>query len=411
VLRVLIIAHAHPDFSHGGAELAAYHLFEQFRSTAECDAWFLACHQEPGFSRPGSAFAVRGEDQREILYDQSTDYFDFSANNLRYLAFDLPALLREIRPDVVHFHHYVNVGVESFRVVRNELPAARIVLTLHEFLAICNRQGQMLKTNGKLCTRAHPQDCHLCMPERLPPDYFLRERYVKSLFSEIDLFISPSEFLKKRYVSWGLEPERIAVVENGQPSGAAAPLRETGVEPQVFGYFGQITPYKGVDVLLDAFSRLPDETRRGCRLQVHGGGHQNFPGGFQNRIEQALSGGPKELVYAGPYPPNDLTRRMAGVDWVIVPSIWWENSPLVIQEAFRHSRPVICSDIGGMAEKVIDGKNGLHFTVGDANALQAVMRRVIEDPTILPRLRTGIAPPRSIAATAEQCLQLYRSDG
>jgi glycosyltransferase involved in cell wall biosynthesis len=409
-VRILIIAHGHPDFSQGGAELAAYQLFQHFRSSAKCDAWFLACHQEPGLSRPGSAFAVRGEDQREILYDQSTDYFDFSANNLRYLAFDLPALLREIGPDVVHFHHYVNVGVETFRVVRNELPQARILLTLHEFLAICNRQGQMLKTNGKLCQRSHPQDCHLCMPERLPPDYFLRERYVKSLFSEVDQFISPSEFLKRRYIAWGLEAERISVVENGQPSDAIAPLREAGAGPQVFGYFGQITPYKGVDVLLDAFSRLPHELRRQSRLQVHGGGHQRFTGNFNRRINKAIAAGPREFVYAGPYEPGDLLRRMAGVDWVIVPSTWWENSPLVIQEAFRHNRPVICSDIGGMAEKVADGKDGLHFTAGDANALQAVMRRVIEDPTILPRLRAGIVPPQSIAATAEQCLQLYRRD-
>jgi len=56
---------------------------------------------------------------------------------------------------------------------------------------------------------------------------------------------------------------------------------------------------------------------------------------------------------------------MAAVDWVVVPSIWWENSPLVIQEAFAHGRPVICSDIGGMAEKVAHEKNGLHFRAND----------------------------------------------
>ena len=56
---------------------------------------------------------------------------------------------------------------------------------------------------------------------------------------------------------------------------------------------------------------------------------------------------------------------MAEIDWVVVPSIWWENSPLVIQEAFLHGRPVICSDIGGMAEKVRHGVDGLHFRVGD----------------------------------------------
>ncbi len=54
---------------------------------------------------------------------------------------------------------------------------------------------------------------------------------------------------------------------------------------------------------------------------------------------------------------------MQSIDWMIMPSIWWENSPIVIQEAFFHGRPIICSNIGGMAEKIADGVNGLHFRV------------------------------------------------
>lgn len=408
MLRILIIAHAHPAFSKGGAEFAAYHLFRQLRENPDCDTWFLACHQSPGFSRPGSAFALRGDDQREILYDQSNDYFDFSANNLRYLAYDFPQLLQKIQPDVVHFHHYANVGIETLRLVRNHLPDSRIILTLHEYLAICNRQGQMLKTNGKLCERSHPQDCHLCMPERLPADYFLRERYIKSLFSVVDQFISPSYFLKARYSEWGLPSEQIVVIENGQPETEIAPLRHANDGRQVFGYFGQITPYKGVDVLLEAFSRLPAAVRRQSQLEVHGDGHHRFPGAFQNQIDTAISRGPHELIYSGSYEPTDLIRRMAGIDWVIVPSIWWENSPLVIQEAFRHGRPVICSDIGGMAEKVVHEKNGLHFDVGNPNALQAAIRRAIDEPSLLNRLRMGIDPPPSITETTKLCLGLYR---
>ena len=55
-----------------------------------------------------------------------------------------------------------------------------------------------------------------------------------------------------------------------------------------------------------------------------------------------------------------LLGRAAVANYVVVPSIWWENSPVVIQEAYAARRPVICSGIGGMAEKVIDGVTGLH---------------------------------------------------
>lgn len=392
--RVLVIAHGHPAFSKGGAEIAAYQLYRALRDRADCDAWFLARHDIPGLERPDSAFALRDVEGREILYRQDSGHFDFTALRLRYLAHDLAGLLAELRPDVVHLHHYLHLGIETLKVIRNVLPEVRIVLSLHEFLAICNRQGQMVKSDGRLCNQAHPQDCHMCLPERSPQDYFLRERYIKSFFALVDQFISPSQFLKERYAAWGLAQERIAVIENGQPPVPPAPWRvaDDGVDA-VFGYFGQITPYKGLKILLRAYSTLPPDLRKRSRLEIHGGGHSAFGQDFGKAIEQALAGAPAEVLYAGPYAPEELPRRMAGVDWVVVPSIWWENSPLVIQEAFRHRRPVICSNIGGMAEKVINGRNGLHFPVGDPASLAAKLELAIRKPGLLDELRGGITPP------------------
>jgi glycosyltransferase involved in cell wall biosynthesis len=81
---------------------------------------------------------------------------------------------------------------------------------------------------------------------------------------------------------------------------------------------------------------------------------------------------------------------MENIDWVVVPSIWWENSPLVIQEAFLHGRPVICSDVGGMAEKVTDGVNGLHFPAGDPAGLARVLAQAAANPDLWALLRSQI---------------------
>jgi glycosyltransferase involved in cell wall biosynthesis len=83
---------------------------------------------------------------------------------------------------------------------------------------------------------------------------------------------------------------------------------------------------------------------------------------------------------------------MTRVDWVVVPSIWWETGPIVVLEAFRHGRPVICSDIGGMSEKVADGVNGLHFRRADAEHLAQVIERAAEMPGLWDELRAGIPP-------------------
>jgi glycosyltransferase involved in cell wall biosynthesis len=91
---------------------------------------------------------------------------------------------------------------------------------------------------------------------------------------------------------------------------------------------------------------------------------------------------------------------MAQIDWVVMPSIWWENAPLVIQEAFQHRRPVITSGIGGMAEMVRDGIDGLHVRPGDAAHLAATMRRAIDEPDLWPRLVEGIAAQPTLAKCA-----------
>jgi glycosyltransferase involved in cell wall biosynthesis len=96
---------------------------------------------------------------------------------------------------------------------------------------------------------------------------------------------------------------------------------------------------------------------------------------------------------------------MSTVDWVVVPSIWWENSPLVIQEAFVARRPVICSAIGGMAEKVRHEIDGLHFRPGDPVDLADTMMRA--EKGIHERLSLGIGPVHSMRASAREHLRLY----
>jgi glycosyltransferase involved in cell wall biosynthesis len=106
-----------------------------------------------------------------------------------------------------------------------------------------------------------------------------------------------------------------------------------------------------------------------------------------------------------------LPALIAGADWVVMPSVWWENAPLVIQEAFLHRRPVIASAIGGMAEMVKDGVNGLLVPPDDPIALAAAMRRAATEPGLWRRLKAGIATPITVAQAARAHLALYRKLG
>jgi len=91
-----------------------------------------------------------------------------------------------------------------------------------------------------------------------------------------------------------------------------------------------------------------------------------------------------------------------------VPSIWWENSPLVIQEAFAASRPVICSNIGGMAEKVVSGVSGVHFRVNNAADLAKRIEECATSPSLWKRLCGGVPKPPTIEQTVDQLFPVYR---
>jgi glycosyltransferase involved in cell wall biosynthesis len=111
----------------------------------------------------------------------------------------------------------------------------------------------------------------------------------------------------------------------------------------------------------------------------------------------------------GVYERTDVSHVLRGLDVVAVPSVWYENSPNTILEAFAHRTPVLVSDLGGMAELVEDGVNGLRFAPGSAPSLAARLRQLMDDPDLLPRLRQGIKPVKSVAEEMAELQEIYRS--
>jgi len=407
--RVLIIAHGHPDFSIGGGEIAAHAHWRELRRRG-IDAMFIArVAQSPGHT---ASFSLRSADGMEVLFSAPpVDHFRHSQPSRRVIYEEFRALLTRFAPTVVHFHHYVHLGLEMIREVRRTVPHAQIVVTLHEFLAQCHAQGQMLKATGLLCTRAQPLDCHQCFPSVTPQEFFMRELFVKSFLNLCDRFVCPSAFLRNRYVEWGLPAAKMSVVENGQPFRAAAAGVEAPDESlrTRFVLLGQLSRFKGTPVLLEAARLLPKRLRDLVTIEIHGT-IQFAVDEFKAQFDKQLAGLEDTVRYGGPYRPDDVHDIIQRSGWVIVPSIWWENSPLVIQEAFAAGRPVLCSNVGGMAEKVANGVNGLHFRVGSASDLAARIEEAATKPGLWERLQAGVPAPPRIDATVDQLLALYGAE-
>lgn len=366
--RILVMAHAHPDFSLGGGEIAAYNLFKAYRETPEVEeAWFLG-RADRGRGATGQISLRR---PNEYLWEQAVhDWHMMKAVHQESLTTWFADLIRALKPTVVHTHHYAHMGLEYLRVIKQVDHRIKIMMTLHEYMAICSNNGQMIKIGSfKLCSRSSHDECRQCFPNRTAEDFWLRKHYFMSHFELVDQFVSPSEFLRQRYIDWGLPADKIVVIENGQsdePPLPPRPLAE-GETRNRFGFFGQANPFKGLDVVLQALHEMPKSERKKIVLEVHGANLDQQSQEFQDKIEALRRPLIKQGVvqWVGPYQPHELRSRMANVDWVVVPSIWWENSPMVIQEAMVHGRPLLVSDIGGMREKVQDAVTGFHVSSGN----------------------------------------------
>lgn len=405
-MKVLVMAHGHPDFSIGGAEIAAYNLYSALKERPEISEITFLARTDHASLAPGAIGLKR---PNEYLWRQDIgDWFRLQSSYPNAIYTTFREFLQIKNPDVVYVHHFANMGIEILRELRRTLPNAFIALTLHEYMAICQRNGQMVKNNTKrLCYRESTEDCNLCFPGYSVQDFWLRKHFIQKHFEAADMFISPSQFLRQRYVDWGIPADYITVIENGQPS-FSAPAEKPREQRNRFGFFGQVTEYKGVDLLLQALHLIRPQVRKSMLVEIHGA-NLDVQGQWLRELVEKLRTpliAEGSLRWVGPYEPLELQRRMSKVDWVIVPSIWWENSPMVIQEAFCTGRPVICSGIGGMAEKVRHGVDGLHFEARNPTDLSDVLTQAVTTPSLWDELASNIRQPMTYSQCADAYLRL-----
>lgn len=405
-MRIVYISYLHPTVTPGGAQQVAYELFQASLQRGH-DAYFIAAletNHEAVYGKPGAPIVpVQGADHEYFYFPQSYDFLHLSVGDWRCVNF-LRELIERLAPDVIHFHHYHRVGVESFRAARLAAPSATICLTFHEMMAICMADGQMVKrTSRELCHTASPIACNMCFPELRPEFVTLRAERLKAALEECDLFVFPSEFIAERYVEWGLPSKKCIAIPNGQANlSVNFDRRQHASAVNRFGFFGQLIDNKGVDIILDALLILAQERRVpdcGIVIEINGGNKHHASRGYLEKIMRQvedlkkIQGSCIEVRERGSYAREQLAERMRAVDWVLVPSTWWEIFGLVVSEAWMFGRPVIASDIAGLKERIEPQSNGFTFPVRDSRALADLIASLAGDEQQWLKLNRTIEQP------------------
>lgn len=305
-------------------------------------------------------------------------------------------LISEIKPDIAHIGHlnHLSTGLVD-ELNKQKIP---IVFTLHDFWLMCPR-GQFLtrsignKNNFQLCSGQYDSKCATdCYKvyfsgreaeetndiERWGSWIHHRMIETKSVIDKVDLFIAPSNYLRNRFINeFGVPENKIVFLDYGFPLEYLTQTEKSKEKTQfTFGYIGTLIPAKGVNQLIEAFKQIEEP----ATLKIFG--RENGQSTSALKLLAAYS--KNKIEFAGEYINHNLANDVfAKVDCIVVPSIWAENSPLVIHEAQACKVPVITADFGGMKEFVQHQVNGLLFEHRNVYSLKEQMRFAIANPHLL----------------------------
>ena len=229
-----------------------------------------------------------------------------------------------------------------------------------------------------------------------------RQRRLLGALEAAPVVLSPSRFVRRQLEKAGFPAARIRIVPYGiTPLRAPQQARRGPPGPLRIAYMGQLAPHKGIHVLLHA-ARALGARAFGLTLFGPEGPHPEYVA----RLRRIARGDPR-IRFAGAYANEQVDQLLADVDVLVVPSVWHENWPFVVLEAFRAGVPVIASRIGGLPEMIHDGEDGLLFETGSVRELTRCLLRLIDQPTLLRKLAAGIKPVRSEREEQEELLELY----
>ena len=312
-------------------------------------------------------------------------------------------LLDEWHPDIVHIEHLNHLSTSLvFEARQRDIP---VVFTLHDYWLMCPR-GQFIQMyprdpsdNWAVCDGQEDRKC----AERCYCRYFggssgeyesdaahwtrwvgSRMAHVREACDDVDIFIAPAMYLLRRFRDeFGLPSEKLVYLDYGFHLDRLQGRKRAGGDPFTFGYIGTHIPAKGVDHLIQAFGVLEGQ----AILRIWGRDRGVETAGLK-ALARGLPGTAGDRVeWMGEYRNQDIVPEVFDrCDAIVVPSIWAENSPLVIHEALQARVPVITADYGGMAEYVRHGENGLLFSHRDPVSLAEQMQRLADDPALARRL-------------------------
>ncbi|HEY68210.1 MAG TPA: glycosyltransferase family 4 protein [Thermoflexia bacterium] len=365
-MRVLLITNYFPPHYQGGAEVMVYNTCHGLLQRGVDASILMINARIPGGQ--DRYRDVQGVPVHEVTYRSHLPGNPFLQTFDPRIYRDVMAEIRRVQPDLVHVHNVSGATLAPFVACRRmNVP---VLLTLHDHWLLCPN-NMLYKGDGALCDPAeHPRGCSHCFRRQ---DFWANIPWRRQIFARlvqnVRFFISPSQKLVDLHVAAGYNPARFRVVPNGiKPALFQTPsdslvreyVRESGLFRTLL-LAGAMVESKGIKTVIEALPLLARYVDR-FRLLVAGRGEDRFLAALR-RFD------PSVVKLLGQVPFQEMRALYAATDLTVIPSVWYENSPMVIYESMLAGTPVLGSAIGGIPELIQHGETGYLFSPGDAVAL------------------------------------------
>lgn len=399
-MKILKVIHGYPMRYNAGSEVYSQTLCHGLADR----------HEVHVFTREEDAFAPDFRLRTELDADDPRITIHLVNNPRlkdRYRAIGVDQRFAEVlelvRPDIVHVGHLNHLSTSLLKeAAARDVP---IIFTLHDYWLMCPRGQfmQMFPEDPKnLWAACDGQEDRKCA-ERCYARYFSgapnereadvsywtdwvarRMAHVREMTEWVDLFIAPARYLHDRYRdAFGLPEHKLVYLDYGFARERMAGRSRATEEPFTFGYIGTHIPAKGIHDLIRAFGRLEGSPL----LRIWGRPRGQDTAALRAMAAALPSGVAERVEWLSEYKNQEIVRDVFNrCDAIVVPSVWVENSPLVIHEAQQARVPIITANAGGMAEYVHHEINGLLFEHRSADSLADQMQRLVDDPTLAERL-------------------------
>jgi glycosyltransferase involved in cell wall biosynthesis len=336
-------------------------------------------HKTAAFARKHTA-NITSEYEEYFPNDIKTDKIHFSPKAFRALREifysgesrrALNELLKQFHPDLAHAHNIYGRLTSSVLdlLAQYDIP---IVMTLHDYKILC--PSYKMLSDGQICEACRNRNFYLSIKKKCHKNSFLASTInaLESYFchwlgkysNNVKFFITPSLFMKKKFIQYGWDEDRIIYLPNSVRLSSFKPRFNRG---KYFLYMGRLSSEKGILTLIRAFMTLANT---GARLLVVG------QGPIRKHLEENSNKDPR-IRFTGYLSGETLKETTQNALAVIVPSEWYENAPISILESFAYGKPVVASRIGGIPEMIDDGINGFLFETGNAVDLKRKLERIL----------------------------------